>query len=434
MKIMSSPSRYQKSNEMLTRAGKVIPLGSQTFSKSHIQFPTPAAPLYMERGHRGRCWDVDGNEYVDLIGGLLPVLLGYQDPDVDNAIKKQLAKGITFSLATELEVELAERLVELIPCAEMVRYGKNGSDATAAAVRLARAFTGRNHIIALGYHGWQDWYIGATTRSKGIPRQVRDLTTKVPYHDKSALEAAFQTHEDDVAAIILEPMFVDEDDDGYLQGLVDYARGQGALVIFDEIVTGFRYARGGAQALFGVTPDLSAFGKAMGNGMPISAVVGRRDVMLEMEEIFFSSTFGGECLSLAAAIAVIDKINREPVVEQLWTTGENLSQGVGRMIQTYQLQDVISMGGVAPWKIIQVRDHEYASKAGISTLLFKELIARGVLTNGSHNVCYAHNGDDVHQALEAYDQSLAILAEELERPGLEDRLGLEPIQPVFRVR
>lgn len=431
---MSSPSRYRKSNEMLVRAGKVIPLGSQTFSKSHIQFPTPEAPLYMERGHQGRCWDVDGNEYVDLIGGLLPILLGYQDPDVDDAIKKQVSKGITFSLATELEIELAERLVELIPSAEMVRYGKNGSDATAAAVRLVRAFTGRNHIIALGYHGWQDWYIGATTRSKGIPRQVRDLTTKIPYHDKAAFEAAFQTHRDDVAGVILEPMFTDEHETGYLRSLVDFAREQGALVIFDEIVTGFRYARGGAQALFGVTPDLSAFGKAMGNGMPISAVVGRRDVMLEMEEIFFSSTFGGECLSLAAAIAVIDKINREPVVDKLWTTGEKLSQGVGDLIEKFQLQDVITMGGLAPWKIIQVRDHEHASRAGISTLLFRELIAHGILTNGSHNVCYAHNEDDIQQTLEAYELSLAILAEELQRPGLEDRLGLEPIQPVFRVR
>ncbi len=425
--------RYEKSNNMRARAEKVIPLGSQTFSKSHIQFPTPQAPLYVVRGQGGRVWDVDGNEYVDLISGLLPVLLGYRDPDVDEAIRRQLERGITFSLASELEVALAERLVALVPCAEMVRFGKNGSDATSAAVRLARAFTGRDHIIALGYHGWQDWYIGATTRAKGVPEAVRALTLKVPYHDMPAIRAAFEAHEGDVAAIILEPMFEDVEA-GYLQALVDYARQQGALVIFDEVVTGFRYARGGAQELFGVTPDLAAFGKAMGNGMPISAVLGRGDVMMEMEEIFFSSTFGGECLSLAAAIAVVDKLKREPVVEHLWRFGEKLATGVAALVARHGLDEVISLGGLPPWKLLQIQDYRETSKFAIKTLLIKELLRRGVITNGGHNICYAHNEADMAQVLDAYDQALQVVARELERPGLEQRLDVKPIRPVFRVR
>jgi glutamate-1-semialdehyde 2,1-aminomutase len=182
--------RYKKSNEMLRRTERVIPLGSQTFSKSRIQFPVPHAPLYLERGKDGRVWDVDGNEYVDLVCGLLAVTLGYGDEDVNTAITKQLEKGISFSLATELEAELAERLVKLVPSAQMVRFGKNGTDATSAAIRLARAFTKRDHVIACGYHGWQDWYIGATTRKLGVPEAVQGLTHKLPFNDIEAVKKA----------------------------------------------------------------------------------------------------------------------------------------------------------------------------------------------------------------------------------------------------
>ena len=172
---------------MLKRAEKVIPLGSQTFSKSRIQYPQGQAPLFLTHGRGGRVWDVDGNEYVDLVNGLLPIVLGYCDPDVDAAIRAQLDKGIIFSLATELEIELAELLVEIIPSAEMVRFGKNGSDATSACVRIARAATGRDRIAAGGYHGWQDWYIGATTRNKGVPGAVRalDAQVSVPRHRRA---------------------------------------------------------------------------------------------------------------------------------------------------------------------------------------------------------------------------------------------------------
>src|SRR5436190_4591350 len=196
--------RYARSNEMLKRAEKVIPLGSQTFSKSRIQYPQGQAPLFLTHGRGGRVWDVDGNEYVDLVNGLLPIVLGYCDPDVDGAIRAQLDKGITFSLATELEIELAELLVDIIPSAEMVRFGKNGSDATSACVRIARAVTGRDRIAVGGYHGWQDWYIGATSRHKGVPRAVRGLTHKFAFLDIAALDALLNQHKGEFAAVILE--------------------------------------------------------------------------------------------------------------------------------------------------------------------------------------------------------------------------------------
>ena len=427
-------NRYQQSNLLLERAQKVIPLGSQTFSKSCIQFPRGEAPLFLDRGRGGRVWDVDGKEYVDLVCGLLPILLGYCDRDVDHAIQAQMSRGITFSLATKLEVDLAERLVEIIPCAEMVRYGKNGTDATSAAIRLARAFTGRDYVIAGGYHGWQDWYIGATTRNKGIPRAVSELTHRVPYNDIQAVESLFRQFRDNVAALIIEPMNVTEPADGYLEALKELAHHYGAIFIFDEVITGFRYALGGAQELFGVTPDLAAFGKAMGNGMPISAVVGRADIMLEMNEIFISSTYGGEALSLAAAIAVMDKIVKEPVIDHIWDIGKRLARQVKMLIDKYQLSEWISLAGKPPWMVLQFKDHHHASKDAIKTLWLKEMLANGVLTNGSHNICYAHREDDIKLAIAAYENALSVLAEELRTPKLDQRLDVPVIRPVFAIR
>lgn len=431
---MSETARYRKSMEMLARAEKVIPLGSQTFSKSKIQYPQGAAPLFVTRGAGGHVWDVDGNEYVDLVCALLPIVLGYDDKSVNNAIVEQLRNGIIFSLATELEIQLAEKLVEIIPSAEMVRFGKNGSDATSAAIRLARAFTGRDHVIASGYHGWHDWYIGATVRNKGIPASVRDLTHKVAFNNLDAVRAVFEQHPDNVAAIILETVGADEPAPGYLAALKELAHQRGALLIFDETITGFRVALGGAQARYGVTPDLSTFGKAMANGMPISAVVGRADVMREMEEIFFSSTFGGETLSIVAALAVIEKMQREPVIETLWKTGASLAEGVQGLLRQHGMAHLIQLKGIDPWKIVTFSDEPRARKEAIKTLFIKEMLQRGILINSTHNICYSHNAQDIQAILQAYDGTLKTVAAELDTGKLEARLGVPVIVPVFSVR
>lgn len=426
--------RYHQSEQFLQRAEKVIPLGSQTFSKSRIQFPPGHSPLFIERGNGGRVWDIDGNEYVDLICGLLPVVLGYRDPDVDAAIREQLDLGITFSLPTPLETELAERLIEIIPCAEMVRFGKNGTDATSASIRLARAFTGREHIIALGYHGWQDWYIGATTRNKGIPRAVRDLTHKLPYNDIDAVKSVLDEYPQNIAAVILEPMSSDDPEPGYLEELRDLTTETGTLLIFDEVITGFRFSLGGAQELFGVTPDLAAFGKAMGNGMPISAVVGRADIMHEMEEVFYSGTFGGEALSLAAAIAVIDKMRREPVIDTLWATGSRLIDGVKQQICKHGLNDMIKIKGKPPWSILNFLDYRDAEAHAIKTFYVLEMLKNGVLTQGTHNICYSHTENDHADILSAYNMVFSSLSEELDKGRLAERLPVPIIRPVFNIR
>lgn len=434
MKHENNIQRYKLSNEMLERAEKTVPLGSQTFSKSRIQFPVPCAPLFLTHGKGSRVWDVDGNEYVDLVCGLLCITLGYCDPDVDAAIKEQLGKGISFSMPTELETQLAERLVDLIPCAEMARFGKNGTDATSAAIRLARAYTGRDRVIACGYHGWQDWYIGATTRNLGVPQSVQQLTHKLAFNDIEAIKQIVAAHKNEIAAVILEPASGQEPKDGYLEELREITRENGIVLIFDEVITGFRWSLGGAQEYYGVTPDLAAFGKGMGNGMPISTVLGRADIMKMMEDVFYSGTFGGEALSLAASIAVIDKMKRDKVIPRLWETGQSIAERVESVIGKYGLQDYISLSGASPWKIIAFNDHEHASKEAIKTRWMIEMLRGGVLVSASHNICYAHTSADIERIASAYDSACARVADDLKDGQLEERLETAPIYPVFAVR
>jgi glutamate-1-semialdehyde 2,1-aminomutase len=427
-------SRYRRSQELLERARRVIPLGTQTFSKSYQQYPQGESPLFLTHGRGGRVWDVDGNEYVDLVSGLLPVVLGYCDPDVDTAVTTQMASGMSFSLATELEIEVAEALVEIIPCAEMVRFGKNGTDATSAAVRLARAFTGRERIVAIGYHGWQDWYVGATTRSRGVPKSVGELTHKAAYNNLQAVAELFGAHRGEVAAVIIEPTADRAPDPGYLEALRDLVHENGALLIFDEVITGFRFALGGAQELFSVTPDLAAFGKAMGNGLPISAVVGRADIMQELDEVFISATFGGETLSLAAAKAVITKMRSQPVIDHLWSAGQRLAEATMALVAQHELGSVFELRGAAPWKVIAFNDHATASKEAIKTLFMVEMLRHGVLVAASHNITYAHDEADRNQVLSAYDAAFSVIAKALAAGNLETKLTCPPILPVFQVR
>ena len=418
---------YPENESLLERALRVIPLGTQTFSKSYEQFPRHYSPLFIKNGKGCKVWDQDGNEFIDLISGLLPVILGYCDPDVNDAIRQQLESGISFSLATELEVIVAEKLVKNIPCAEMVRFGKNGSDATSACVRLARAITGRGHIICCGYHGWHDWYIGSTVRNKGVPVSISELTHKVPYNDMESIHQVFKKYPDNVAAIILEPANATPPKEGFLEELQEYVKSQSALLIFDEIITGFRFSKGGAQLYFNITPDLAAFGKAMGNGMPISAVVGKEKYMKEMEEVFFSATFGGETLSLAAANAVIDKIEREPVIETIWQRGEILKSGVQKLILNNNLGDVIEISGYAPWTLLTFKDHNSGTKKeAIKTSFMKQMIGNGILIAASHNLNYAHGKTDIDYIINVYEKVLGSIANQLHNNTL--------VRPVFSVR
>src|SRR5947208_2766499 len=278
--------RLGQSNAWWQRAQRIIPMGTQTLSKSPTQFVQGVSPIYLQRGRGSHVWDVDGNEYIDYPMALGPVLLGYAEPAVDEAIRGQLADGIVFSLMHPLEVEVAERIVGMCPGVEAVRFGKSGSDAMSAAVRAARAYTGRDRVLVSGYHGWHDWYIATTTRNRGIPEVVTSLVATFPFDDLGALAEALKAGP--TAAVIVEPSAATVPSPGYLQGVVDLAREHGAVSVFDEIITGFRLAPGGARQHYGVEPDISCYGKALGNGMPISAVAGTWDVMRVFEDVFYS--------------------------------------------------------------------------------------------------------------------------------------------------
>ena len=426
---------FTASESYLARAERVIPLGSQTFSKSRTQYPYGVSPYFIARAKGSRVWDLDGNEYIDFISSLCAVTLGYQDPDVTAAVRAQLDdSGVIFSLPHPLEAEVAEMICAMVPCAEMVRFGKNGSDATTGAIRLARAYTGRDRIAVCGYHGWQDWYIGSTARHRGVPQATRDLTHSFPYNDIGALRALLESRPGEFAAVILEPMNVADPAPGYLPGVRDLTHQHGALLVFDETITGFRYANGGAQQLFGVTPDLATFGKGIANGYPLSAVAGRREVMKLMEEIFFSFTMGGEALSLAAARATLGKLQREPVTERVAGTGRSIMVGLSETIARHGLTERFRVSGHPSWSFLNILEGACGTAFEIKTLLMQELFQRGILGYGTHNVSYAHTEGDVAQLLSAYDEVLAIIAECLKKGDVCAALRCEPLQPLFKVR
>lgn len=277
---------FKKSENFLKRAEKIIPIGSQTFSKSKIALPFSASPFFAQSGKGSKLYDIDGNEFLDFINGLASITLGYCDPTINQAVQKQLRKGVTFSLSTEKETELAELLVELIPCAEMVRFAKNGSDATSAAIRVARAYTRKDHVAVCGYAGWHDWYIGSTSRDLGVPSQVKKLTHKFQYNNINSLKNLLDSRKGEFAAVIMEPMNVQWPEPGFLKSVADLTRSHKALLIFDETITGFRFNLSGAQKTFNITPDLATFGKGMANGFPLSALVGKKYMKI-VEKIFF---------------------------------------------------------------------------------------------------------------------------------------------------
>jgi len=423
---------YKKSEQLLDRALKSIPLASQTFSKSLTQYPRGVSPFFIEKGKGARIWDVDGNEYVDFVNSLAAVTLGYCDKDVDGAVHEQMKSGVTFSLPHKLEMEVAEKLIQIIPCAEKVRFAKNGTDATSAAVRIARAYTGKEHIAVCGYHGWQDWYIGSTTRDLGVPQSVKELTHKFEYNNIESLEKIFQERE--LACVIMEPMNVEYPKDGFLKGVKELAHKNNALFILDETITGFRYSLGGAQELFGVTPDLATFGKGMANGYPLSAVVGSNEVMQKVEDIFFSGTFGGETLSLAAASKIIDKYKKEQVIEHFSEVGSYLLEKLNQLINDKNLGDIFRTSGHPSWSFLHIKEQEKYNTFEIKTFFLQEMFKRGILTLGSHNISFSHTKEIVDQLLDVYTEVLPMVKENIKNQTLLENIQGDILQPLFTVR
>jgi len=417
-----------RSDAWYARAAGLIPAGTQTLAKGPGQYVRGVAPKYLARGKGCHVWDVDGNEYIDYQMGIGPLALGYAWGPVDAAIRAQLEDGITFSLMHPLEVEVAELVRELVPGAEGVRYSKTGCDATTAAVRLARAFTGRDRVLCCGYHGWHDWYIAVTDRNAGIPQAVGALTATFGYND---LGSVLDAIDDQTACVILEPVTFEEPRDGFLAELRRVCDQYGALLIFDEMWTGFRLALGGAQERFAVRADLACFSKAIANGMPLSVLTGRRDVMALCDKaVFFFTTFGGEALSLAAAKATIGELRAHDVPAQLERQGDKLKAGYNALAAELGMDYTRCVGYGC--RSLVTFDARAGDPLELKSLAQQELIRQGVLWGGFHNLSFSHADADVEYTLGAWREALAVLREAVAAGNVRGRLRGEPVEPVFR--
>jgi glutamate-1-semialdehyde aminotransferase len=320
---------------------------------------------------------------------------------------------------------VAERIAALCPHVEMVRFGKSGSDAVSAAVRAARAFTARDRVVVTGYHGWHDWFIGSTTRAAGVPAVVRELTTAIPFNDINAVREALASG--DIAAIVVEPSGAEIPRAGYLQQLVDTAQRHGTLVVYDEVITGFRLGVAGAVERYGVVPDLVAYGKALGNGMPISAVGGRRELMAIFEEIFYSGTHGGEALSLAAAAAVLDMLADGKVLLGINAMGRRLQDGLHDIVRRHDAGHLMRVSGEPERTVVTFPG---AEELIVKSFVQQSLIEQGILFNGSMFICHRHTLVDIDRTLDAFDRSVGQLVQY--EAILESRLKGPLVEPVFR--
>jgi glutamate-1-semialdehyde aminotransferase len=374
---------------------------------------------------------VDGGEYIDYVLGLASITLGYAYPAVTEAVARQLGEGSIFSLPHPLEVEVAERLIEVIPCAEWVRFLKTGSEANSAAIRVARAATGRDVVLYCGYHGWADWYAITTPRSKGIPKDFAHFIAPFNYNDLPSLERALDEHYGKVAAVIMEAVLLDAPAAGFLELVKKLAHDHGALLIFDEIVTGFRWATGGAQEHFGVVPDLATFGKGMANGLPLSALVGRANFARQFEDVFVSSTFGGDTLALAAAGATIDEYRQKPVIAHLWAAGRRFQEGFRRAVGRTGVPAECIGFPVHP-KVVFRHAKDETNRA-LMSLFLQETARRGVIFHfAGFNVSFSHSDTDVDQSLEACEAALWIIGEALADGRVAERLEGQPYGEVFK--
>lgn len=429
------PLSLDKSFEWLVRSEEVIPGGAQTYSKSWRHHIRGVTPIFLDKGKGALVTDVDGNEYVDLVQGLLPNILGYAHAEVDRAAFERACDGHSFSLPHPIEVELAEKLCKLIPCAEMVRYGKNGSDATAGAVRVARAYTGRDHVAVCGYHGWQDWFIGTTSRHAGVPEAVRELAHPFPYNNPDALEELLSGLPDQFAAVIMEPVNFVWPKPGYLEKVKEIAHRHGALLIFDEICSGFHFGLGGAQKLFGVLPDMATFGKAMGNGWPISCIVGRREIMKVFEDAFVSFTFAGDVSAMAAALKVLEILELGDAYARMTAAGTKLFDGARVMAAAAGLEDTFRLKGHPHWSLFSFVDKNGIDDPGTRALWVQEVTRRGVLILTTFNISAALDEDAVNTVLSAFAHAFKRVAE-ARRQGVSSESWLDgPIPiPAFRAR
>ena len=390
-------------------AVRLMPRGTQTMSKCPDQFVDGVYPKFVKSGKGAYLYGLDGKKYLDYMCALGPIILGYNHRSTNKAIKNQLKNGIIFSWPTLLEQELAQLVNEVVPCAEQVRFCKNGTDADLAAVRIARSYTGKEKIIkpSGGYHGWGDWH-AITMREHGVPKCLKELIGEFEFNDLKSLENLLKNG--DVAAVILEPQALTTPKPGYLEGVRKLCTKYKAILIFDEVVTGFRWSLGGAQEYFGVTPDLCCMGKAVANGMPLGIIAGKVEYMNELNHVFFSMTFGGEALSLAAAIATIKELKTKDY-NYIWELGNMLDTGIKNAAKKHDL-DVI-FAGDAPRHNLSFNPETYSDTDGMKALFYQEMVKQNILFPNVIYIQFSHTKKDIQNTIIAADKAFKFVSENI---------------------
>lgn len=386
------------------RLKAAIPWGASTCSKAPLY--RPDEPAVIVRGQGCRVWDEAGKSYIDYRNALGPITLGYQFPAVDDAIKAQLASGIVFGHCHPLEAEVAEMLCDVIPCAEQARFLKTGGEAIAACIRAARAYTNRDHVIQIGYNGWLNSIdVGGRAlpgqptgaARPGVPEQLAQLHHTCEWNDTEQLQQLFDEHAGAIAAVVVAADYATmQQGETFYPALRKITQQHGAVLVFDEIVTGFRIARAGVQEYFSVTPDMAVYAKGMANGMPLSAYVGSRELMAVFEKAVVSSTYGGETLSLAAAKATIDTYLQQPVIEHFWQQGRRLWAAVNAICQKRSLP--VSVQGFAPCPAWRFDDKTLAEA------FFRACYRRGLSLYNVSYINFSHTDADIDQTIERFEQ------------------------------
>jgi len=442
---MKKYTNVNKSLRLFKKAEKLIPGGVQLLSRRPQLYAHGATPIYAAKAKGSHIWDIDGNEYIDTMAGVGAYQIGYCHEPVDRAVAKQIARGALYSCNHESEVEMAELLCEAVPCCEMVRYAKGGGDVNTVAVRIARGFTGKDKVVFCGYHGWHDWYIAANLGDEtleshllpgvpatGVPKALTGTTIPFEYNNLDSLRSVLQANKGEVACIFLEACRFKAPEPKFIEGVRELATKHRAVLIFDEVVTGFRMALGGAQEYFGVTPDLATFAKAIGNGYPLAAVCGKREIMDVAKDMFISSTFWSDPVSLAAGIAVQKELRKKKIIPTIWKTGRRLIDGLTGLLKKHEVPAEIL--GYPPEFIVSFQHQSPEMNTKLSTLLNQEFAKRNVFGGTMIYVLYTHKPADVRHILDAADEIFELVAKGLKQDRIDKLLKVPPKKPLFRRR
>ncbi len=438
---MVERTNFEKSKAMQPRAHDLIPGGAHTYAKGDDQYPEQG-PAFIARGKGCHIWDIDGNEFIEYGMGLRAVTLGHAYAPVMEAAYRQMLLGNNFNRPALLELECAQMLQSLVPGAEMVKFAKDGSTVVTGALKLARAYTGRD-LVAISsespFFSYNDWFIGTTAVDGGIPDIEKSLTVRFDFNDIGSLERLFEQYPDRIAMVLMEPCRTHEPKDGFLTRAAELTRQKGAVFMFDETISGFRFNRGGAQSIFGVTADLTCFGKAMANGFSLSALTGRREIMelgglrqQKRERVFLlSTTHGAEYPALAAGLETMRIYRDEPVIEHLYDAGERLRRGFESVVADLGLQNHLTIAGRACNLLYGTRDHNGQPSQHFRTLFMQELIRWGVLAP-SFIVSYSHDATDIDYTIEAVRRAAVVYRQALDARSTDGLLIGAPTQSVYR--